>query len=68
MNHALLHNIIQVVAVESDKPAESITAESKLEDLGMDSLDFVALMIALEIPEAKWQGVVTVADILRVME
>lgn len=68
VSESSLCNVIAVVAVESGKPESSITADSKLEDLGMDSLDFVALMQALDIPDAKWQGIVTVADVLKAMQ
>lgn len=66
-DQAVLANVIAVVSVEACVPPEKITAETKLEDLGMDSLDFVALMNALDVPQTRWSGIQTVADLVKAL-
>jgi acyl carrier protein len=63
----VLQRVITVVAVEACVSAEDITGTTKLDDLGIDSLDFVSLMQALDIPQNTWEGINTVADLVRVL-
>lgn len=66
-----LDKIIRIIGEELGR--EKVTAENTLEDLGLDSLEFVFLMTAIakeiaEIPESKWAGIHTVGDLVRALE
>jgi len=63
----LLQRVIRVVAVEACVSPSNLTADTVLESLGMDSLDFVALMQALDIPQAKWNGINTISDLAKAL-
>lgn len=43
-----LEEVMDIVEDETDQP---VTAETKLDTLGMDSLDFLALLTRLNIPD-----------------
>ena len=65
----LQEHVIAIVASESDTPMEKLTPESKFSDLKMDSLDFVAMMLAIEseirkVPEVRWTKLQTVGDVI----
>lgn len=48
MPDELTARIIDVIAKTAHKPAESITPESNFSELGMDSLDGIQILFALE--------------------
>lgn len=48
MPDELTARIIQVIAKTAHKPAESITADSTFEQIGIDSLDGIQILFALE--------------------
>lgn len=61
-----LEKVKQIIAEELG--CENVSGETTLEDLGVDSLEFVSLMQAIgrelgEIPEEKWAQIETVGDI-----
>jgi acyl carrier protein len=63
----LEERLIELVGEETGN--KNVTAETRLEDLGIDSLDFVDLMMRIEqkfkpIPKEKWGSLDTVGDIL----
>jgi acyl carrier protein len=65
-----LEKIKQVIAEELGR--DDVTAETSLEELGIDSLEFVSLMQALgraisDIPETRWEEIKTVGDIERIV-
>jgi len=52
--------------------AREITPETTFEDLGLDSLEFAALMLAIgrdlgEIPEERWPDLRAIGDILELV-
>ncbi len=47
-NDALFVKVAQLIATTAEIPVEKITTESKFQDLGMDSLDALALISDLE--------------------
>ena len=62
--------LIELIAEETGRPHVEYT--TKLEDLGIDSLDFVDLMMCIEqkfkkIPKEKWGQLDTVGDIARAL-
>ena len=67
--------IKQILTKRIGMPADAISAEAKLvDDLSVDSLDFVELIMAAEqefdiaISEERFQGVKTVADIVALVD
>jgi acyl carrier protein len=54
--------------ISEETGAANVTVETKLEDLGIDSLDFIDLMLKLNVPDAKIAGLETVGDILKAIE
>lgn len=65
--------VIRIVSTESDIPVNEISEFTKIESLGLDSLEFVGLMLAIrselvDIPEDKWVNLETVGDIARACE
>ncbi len=71
----MLQEVIEMLASQLGKPADSITAESDIvKDLGADSLDVVELLMALEdkygvtIPEDDIVKVATVKDVADIIE
>ena len=68
----ILKRVIKATAEELRIPAEKITPESRFkDDLGADSLDLVALFMALDaelkttLPDDRDAGVVSVSDAVR---
>ena len=55
--------IEQVIEVVEDHTGQKVTAASDLKDLGMDSLDFLELMVRLNIPDASVANINTVKDL-----
>ncbi len=47
-NHALFAKVAELIATTADIPLEKITLESRFQDLGMDSLDALAMISDLE--------------------
>jgi len=45
---AVLDKVIEAIAEQKEHPREMITAESKFEDLGVDSLDAMEILFKLE--------------------
>jgi acyl carrier protein len=45
---AVFSKVAELIAATADIPAEKITNESRLQDLGMDSLDALAMISDLE--------------------
>lgn len=71
---AVTQECIRRIAEAKALPQDSVTAESTLESLGVDSLDRVTLSFDLEeeygvvIPEAKLHQVRTVQDVIDAVE
>ena len=65
----LIPRVIQCIAATQHLPVEKITAESTFEELGIDSLDGINILFALEnefnvnIPDDAAQNVKTVGDL-----
>ncbi len=65
---------IRRIAEAKDTPASSITLETTLESIAMDSLDRVSLSFDLEeeygveIPESQLHQIVTVADVVAAVQ
>lgn len=62
--------LLALIAAETGK--SGLTLETKLEDLGLDSLEFVSLMLAIsntfrEISENQWADLRTIGDIERAL-
>lgn len=55
--------IEKVIAVVEEHSGQKVTAETKLNDLAFDSLDFLDLMVALSIPDERVPYVNTVQDL-----
>ena len=47
-NNAVFTKIAELIATTADVPLEKVTLESQFQDLGMDSLDALALISDLE--------------------
>ena len=58
-------DILKLVSEETGYPLEKITAATLVEDLGLDSLGFTALMVDLDVPRDKFGIIVTVGDIYK---
>jgi len=69
MEETVQQRITRVLAALKKLPAEKITPDSNLQELGMDSLDAVNLLFELEnefnvsIPDEFTQGITTVRQI-----
>jgi acyl carrier protein len=64
--------LIELISEETGRPVAEIEYTTKLEDLSIDSLDFVDLMLSIEkcfkpIPKEKWGELDTVGDIVRAL-
>jgi acyl carrier protein len=55
--------IEQAIAVVEEHSGQKVTAETKISDLGFDSLDFLDLMVALGIPDERVPHIDTVQDL-----
>lgn len=68
------HIVAQHIVGQLGVPAEDVTPEAKLADLGADSLDVVEIVMAVEtelnvdIPDEDIDGVTTVAQLVAVAE
>jgi len=65
--------LLEMIAAEGKIPRERLTLSTKVEDLGLDSLDFISLIQDIgekfkEIPDSKIAGLETVGDILKAIE
>ena len=70
MNDALTEQVVSALARVKHIPRESITPDSTLESLALDSLDTITLMFELEeavgvsIPDDRMRAVRTVRDVV----
>jgi len=55
--------IEQVIQVVEDETGQKVTGASELKDLGMDSLEFLELIVKLNIPDAAVPAINTVQDL-----
>ena len=55
--------IEEVIAGVEDETGQKVTAKTMLDSLGMDSLDFLSLMVRFGISDNKVAGINTVNDI-----
>lgn len=66
--------LIEIVRKEKDVPAEKITADTLLADAGIDSLDALTILFAIEehfhisIPDDKARAARTFGDLIDVIE
>lgn len=66
---SILEQVIDIVADETGKRITDLTAETRFDSLGIDSLDFIALIQALEsrckcqIPDAEYVNLQTIGDV-----
>lgn len=65
--------ILKLIAEETGFPREQLTTSVKIEDLGIDSLDFVSLIQSIsekfkEIPDSEIAGLHSVGDIVRLAQ
>jgi acyl carrier protein len=66
----LVHRVLQTIAKSQRLPLEHVTLESTFEELGMDSLDGISLVFALEqefsieIPDEEVRSIRTVRQIV----
>lgn len=74
MSEELTQRVISVIAVAQKLPLERITIDSTFEELGIDSLDGVNILFALEnefninIPDDKVEGVRSVRQMVESLE
>lgn len=67
----ILERIKPIVAEQFDVEEETITADTKFEEIGADSLDIVELVMALEeefdieIPDAAIEDITSVGDLVK---
>ena len=70
MSDAQSRRVIEIVADVKRIPAESLSRESALEDLGVDSLDAMSIIFdlenefSIEIPDEQAAAVRTVGDLI----
>lgn len=55
--------IEQVIQVVEDQTGQKVTAGTELKDLGLDSLEFLDLLVGCGIPDAKAQEINTVYEL-----
>lgn len=63
----------RLLTIISEETGRTVTLQTSLDDLGMDSLDFVSLMqeigkVYQEIPESEWSNLNTVQDIVLALQ
>jgi acyl carrier protein len=74
MSEELTQRVISVIATAQKLPLERITIDSTFEELGIDSLDGVNILFALEnefninIPDDKVEGVRSVRQMVESLE
>ena len=67
----ILEKIKPIIAEQFDVEEESISNDTKFEEIGADSLDIVELVMALEeefdieIPDASIEDITTVGDLVK---
>ena len=67
----ILERIKPIIAEQFDVEEESISSDTKFEEIGADSLDIVELVMALEeefdieIPDASIEDITTVNDLVK---
>ncbi len=70
MSDELAEKVLSVIATSKRIPRERVTVDSTLEDLGMDSLDQLNLLFALEsdfnisIPDEEAKSIRTVSEMV----
>lgn len=70
MSDALTDRVLRVIAATQRLPIESITPEKSFEELGIDSMDGVNILFALEsefdisIPDEEARGIQTVGGMI----
>jgi acyl carrier protein len=55
--------IERAIEVVEEHTGQKVTAETPLKDLGLDSLEFLELMVALSIPDERVPYINTVQDL-----
>ena len=74
MSEELTQRILKVIATSQKLDPEKVTADSTFEELGIDSLDGVNILFALEsefgidIPDEGVQGIRTVRQMMEALE
>jgi len=74
MSQELIQRVITVIATTQKLPPERVTLDSTFEELGIDSLDGVNILFALEnefninIPDDKVEGVRSVRQMVESLE
>lgn len=74
MSEELTQRILKVIADNQKLPPEKVTVDSTFEELGIDSLDGVNILFALEsefsidIPDEGVQGIRTVRQMMDALE
>lgn len=68
-----LEKVIKVVAQETGREESSLNAATFLDSLGLDSLEFVNLMLAIQnsvsnVPDEKWATLNTIGGIAQACE
>lgn len=66
---AKLAQVAEIISQETDVPAETIKPETTIEDLGVDSLEFMDLLLVIEdkcgqVPSQRIAHINTVGDLL----
>ena len=67
----ILERIKPIIVEQFDVEEDSVTAETKFEDIGADSLDIVELVMALEeefdieIPDTSIEDITSVGDLVK---
>jgi acyl carrier protein len=56
--------MIDVCAVIEQETGQRVTPETRLDAMGLDSLDFLNLMVACSVPDEKVADLNTVGDII----
>ena len=70
--HSVTELLIKLVAEETGRRPDQVTCSTSLEDLGIDSLEFVELIQTIEkkfktIPKERWGSLDTVGDIAKAL-
>lgn len=56
----------EVMTIVEDETGKTVSLDTELKDLGLDSLEFLNLMVQLGIPDASIPYINTVRDLTRV--
>ena len=74
MSHTTNDRVVSLIAQEFHLPKEELSPQSRLDDLGLDSMDCTSLIMALEaafairVPDAEIHLVHTVSDVVALVE